>query len=370
MKKILSVLISVVFVLGMLCSCKAVPVELEDAARVDQIVDRMDGSYDLPLYSELKNDKKYLGYFDLLDQESYLYFDIKGEKYIFLLYMYYDTQSELVNVTGAKQVFTGSSLKITFETELRDTQRGGCFPTGDHARCLLKVDDAFDPEKCSVIITDYPVPIEKYKGGIFRVGKKWGMADKDLNITVPVRCDGIFELETDRVEDYYRVFVDGHNGLVGPDRQYVLHPLYSNFIVVGPDRFIVMRDSEDENVRNEIALVDSHENIIHDYMPGFIDMQSWRSYNSAEQYVFAVFKDGDYYEGVMDAEMNIIIEPIYANIAEYYEESPHMYYAAENSEGKCAVIGTDGELKNDFIYDTVYDASEEYFQRMGAYSYF
>lgn len=370
MKKILSVLISVMFVLGMLSSCKAAPVNLEDATRVEQIVEQMDGSDDLPLYSELKNDKKYLGYFDLLDQESYLYFDIKGEKYILLLYMYYDTRSELVEVTGAEQVFTGSSLNITFETELRDTSRGGCFPSGDYARCLLKVTDKFDPDKCTVNITTYPVTLERYKGGPFRVGKKWGMADKDLYITVPVKCDGIFEFETDRVEDYYRLYVDGHNSLVGPDRQYVLHPLYSNFICVSPDRFIVMRDSDDENVRNEIALVDSHENIIHDYMPGFIEMQSPRSYNSAEQYIFAVFKDGDYLEGVIDAELNIIIEPKYRHIAEYYEESPNMYYAAENLDGKCAVIGTDGALKNDFIYDSVYDASEEYFQRMGGYSYF
>ena len=372
MRKILAVLLSVVLISGMICSCQmlSAPVKPEDAVRVEQIVDQMDGSDDLPLYSELKKDEKYLGYFDLLDQESYLFFDIKGEKYIFLLCMYYDTQSELVEVTGAEQVFNGRSLKITFETELRDTSRGGCFPSADYARCILKVDKEFDPETCTVRVSDYPVPIDLYDGGIFRVGKKWGMADKDLNITVPVRCDGIYELETDRVEDYYRVYVDGHNGLVGPDRQYVLHPVYSNFVVVSPDRFIVMRDSEDENVRHEIALVDAQENIIHDYMPGFIDMQSWRSYNSAEQYVFSVFKNGDYYEGVMDAEMNIVIEPLYRHIAEYYEESPHMYYAAENDEGKCAVIGTDGALKNDFIYDTVYDASQEYFQRMGAYSYF
>jgi hypothetical protein len=68
--------------------------------------------------------------------------------------------------------------------------------------------------------------------------------------------------------------------------------------------------------------------------------------------------------------MNIIIEPKYTNIAEYYQDSPHMYYAVENEQGKCAVIGTDGALKNDFIYNSVYDASEEYFHRMGGYGYF
>ena len=380
MKKILAVLISVITVLGMICSCQHSEdpvkpdkhvdhVNAEDAVSVDQIVSQMHLSDDLPLYSELKKDKNYLGYFDLLDQESYLFFKINGKKYIFLLYTYYDTGHELVKVKGAKQKYTGRSLDITFDTELLDTSRGGCFPSADYARCLLRVDDDFDPETCTVNISDYPVPIERYKGGMFRVGKKWGMADKDLNITVPVICDGIYELETDRVEDYYRLYIDGYNGLVGPDRQYVLHPEYSNFVIVSADRFIVMK-SDYENDGHMIALVDSHENIIHDYMPGFIDMQSWSSYNSAEQYIFSVKSGNRYLEGVMDAEMNIIIEPKYTNIAEYYQDSPHMYYAVENEQGKCAVIGTDGALKNDFIYNSVYDASEEYFHRMGGYGYF
>ena len=71
MKKILSVLISVVLVLGMLSSCKAAPVNLEDAVREEQIVEQMDGSDDLPLYSELKNDKKYLEIYRCNDTDLY-----------------------------------------------------------------------------------------------------------------------------------------------------------------------------------------------------------------------------------------------------------------------------------------------------------
>lgn len=369
MRKTLAVLLSVVMACAMLCSCQ-VPVQPDKATRVDQVLNDMDGwSTELPLYSELKNDSKYLGYFGLLrDQFSYLIFDIKGSKYMFILYMYYDYSSAMDKVTGVEQHFNGKTLSLTFDTEVHDAQKGGCFPSGEYARCILKIDDDFNPGTCEVQVTGYGTqPITEYQGGMFSIGKKWGMADKDLNIVLPVIYDGILEFESDRVEDYYRVILDGNNGLVDSDGNIVLQPVYSNLICVNADRFIVMKDEGDTNM---IGLVDSRENVIKDFIPGFIEMQRSGIYNTADQYIFSRFSEGEYLEGVIDADFNIVIEPVYEYIATYYQDSPNMYYAAQNTKGKFAVIGTDGVLRNDFVFDSAYDASQEYFERMGGYSYF
>ena len=145
--------------------------KLEDATKVEQILDRLNWCNDLDLmvYSELDNYNKYLGYFDLLQTYdfNYLLLNIEGGQYIFMMYRFTETTKQIDALKNVSKNYTGDKLNLFFETESHKVSGDrGCFPQADHVRCILKVDDGFDPDKCTVYAEGYGAPvIEKYQGG-------------------------------------------------------------------------------------------------------------------------------------------------------------------------------------------------------------
>ena len=367
-------IISVLLVCLILSSCKSggekpsqPAVKLEDATQVEQILDQMNrgNNLNMMVYSELKDYEEFLGYFDLLMSYdfNYLLFDIDGGRYMFMMYRFTKTTEKLDEVKNVRKNYTGDKLSLVFETESHpDSSDKGCFPQPTHVRCILKVDDGFDPGKCTVSVFGYGTPvIEKYQGGVVFVDDKCGFVDADLNIKHPIGDGRINEFESDRVDGYYWNVEHGVMGLLDHYGNVVLSQSYNRIICINPDRFIVER--KEKNNSYSIGLVDSHENIIHDFIPGEIEMQRIGIYNAAGQFIFK----RNSASGVIDENLNIVIEPDYLSIADYYSDCPNMFYAVENREWKFAVIGSDGELKTEFIYDEAYDAYQAYFNAMGGY---
>ena len=120
----------------------------------------------------------------------------------------------------------------------------------------------------------------------------------------------------------------------------------------------------DENGFCTTGIVDGHENVVCDFISGSVEMQRIGIYNAKGQYI--LYRGG--LEGVIDEDLNIVIEPKYTKVVEYCGESPNMFYVVENGIGKCAVVDNKGEFQTGFDYDEWYDAYKVYFDSKGGYS--
>ncbi|MCR4766384.1 MAG: hypothetical protein K5875_00285 [Saccharofermentans sp.] len=375
MKKTAVRIIAAVMVCAMLSACRKdvgglLPEhdELEDATKVEQILERLTWCNDLDLmtYSELENYDEYLGYFDLLQTYdfNYLLLNIDGGQYIFMMYRFTETTEQLDALKNVRKNYTGDKLNLSFETESHKVfEDSGCFPQAVHVRCILKVDDGFDPDKCTVYAEGYGAPvIEKYQGGVIRVDGKYGFVDEDLNIKQPVVHGNINDFETDRVDGYYWMVDDGTMALLDHGGNIVLSQSYTSIICINPDRFLVTK--MDENGFCTTGIVDGHENVVCDFISGSVEMQSIGIYNAKGQYILS----SGGLKGVIDEDLNVIIEPKYSEVVEYCGESPNMFYVVENGIGKCAVVDNKGEFQTGFDYDEWYDAYKDYFDSKGGYS--
>ncbi len=368
-----AVMISVLILCLMFSSCGkvrpgpgSVTDHPEEAVRVEQVLSQMtlSGTSGSLVYSELKDYEKYLGYFDLIiwQYQEYLFLDINGENYIFMIYKCPSATDHLDKINGVDAELTGDTMRLTFDTTTSYKAAEGCFPGLDMARCILKADKGFDPEKQTVQVPGMYGVFSKYNGGVLKVGEMYGFVDPDLNFKLPLIYSSINEFDTDKVDHYYYTYRDRKMGLLNSNGEFVLSEKYRAIVCINEDRFFVVTE---ENGKSMLGIVDSQENPVKDYIPGSIEMQSTLSGNYLNQYIYSCETADGWKKGVIDGDLNIIIKPEYERIAEYESDSPKVYYAVEDSRGKVAVIGNDGEFKTGFDYDEMYDASEAYIKSMG-----
>ena len=370
MRKTAAVIISSLILCLAFSSCgKTMPfntVNPEEASKVEQVLSLMTLSENagLPVYSELKNHEKYLGYFDLIiwQDSDYLLLNINGENYIFMIYKCPSTTEHLDKINGVDVDFSGDTMMLTFDTATSYKEPAGCFPGLDKARCILKADKGFDPKKHNVHVPGTYGFLSKYDGGVLKVEDRFGFVDADLNFKLPLVYNAINEFDTDKVDHYYYTARDRNLGLIDNNGDFVLSEKYSSIVCIDEDRFFVEKE---EDGKSMLGIVDSNEKPVKDYIPGSIEMQSTLSGNYVNQYIYSCETADGWKKGVVDGDLNIIIKPEYEEIAEYEFDSPKVYYAVKNSRGKTAVIGNDGELKTGFDYDEMYDASEAYIASMG-----
>lgn len=373
MRKTAKVIICVLLMCVVLSSCdNRVPVQtpadidLEKATKVEQVISHMtlSAKADYLVYSELKDYKKYLGYFDLIlwQDSDYLFMNINDENYIFMIYKCHAVTDHLEKIKGVKQKLSGDTLQIDFYTDVSFKEAEGCFPGLDKAICILKADKGFDPEKQTVQVPGMAGVLSKYDGGVLKVDEKYGFVDEHLNFKLPLVYDAINEFKTDKVDHYFYTVRDRNMGLINNNGDFVLSEKYSSIVCIKEDRFFVVKE---EDGKSMLGLVDGSEKLIKDFIPGFVEMQDTTSGNAANQYIFSRALATGRKFGIIDGDLNIVIEPEYSDIAEYYFDSPKVYYAVKNAQGKVAVIGNDGKLKTGFDYDEMYDASEAYIASMG-----
>ena len=88
-----------------------------------------------------------------------------------------------------------------------------------------------------------------------------------------------------------------------------------------------------------------------------------QNYFTSTQYaIYSVINNNNSYEGVIDRNLNIILQPIYSDvtmknieIGDYYED----YFIVERN-GKRAVLDKEGNIKIDYCDSSVYDLWNEY----------
>ena len=314
--------------------------------------DKMNQSATYRKYSELKNDEDLLFYFDLLGADEYIKVDHNKKSYVLFYFTYDSYTSVLDEVTDIKKSTSNGKLKVSVSYETSDHESFGFYPNHGVCRCILKLDDDID----ELIVNDRP--FTEYSGGQFKLGNKFGVVDADMNIILPPVYTGILVLEGRDIPLYYRVWNEDGNGILDENYNEVLSTNYSNIVYVGPDRFMVMIEKDDESY---IEIIDADENVVKGPIEGFYGDPY--SYNYYGQQIYCVDRFSK--KGVIDSDLNIIIEPIYKDIYLYDGETEDLIYGVEDFDGKCGVIDYKGEIRISFKYDSLYDAAEAYYSKFG-----
>ncbi len=314
---------------------------LETAESVYDIASLMTINEDKIIYSECRKDSDLHFYFDLLSFDEYIKVNYNGVDYLLFWYNFSSYGLVGTKVKSVNKLYSGNRLDVDVDLKTKEYSSDGCFPNSTRCRMILKMEQDVD------FLYVMNVPYNEYDGGEVYVCGKRGIVDKDLNFLLPPIYDGIHELETFEQSNcpmLYRVFKDHKNGVLDADYNPVLSISYGNIYYLNEDRFIVSI-SYDDNVQNDvIALIDRDENILKQ-RKGFLCADSDSNFYCYDGQI--EFADPSYGPswgfGVMDQELNTIIEPLYFSV--YWVDG---HYKVDNHDNEEALFSKDGEQISEF----------------------
>ena len=227
--------------------------------------------------------------------------------------------------------------------------------------------------------------VERFTGGIINENDKYGYIDENMNITIPVIYNGIYDLtitnkflktatgekfEID-YSNYVRISNDNGNGIATKQGKILMECQYGNIIYYGYNTFVVTKKVNDTW---KMGVVDINNNIVIDFIDGFI---SQYYFTSTQYAIYSVINDNHGYEGVIDRNFNIILEPIYSDVTmwdidfynsdgiykeEYFDKNNkyHEDYFVVEKDGKRAVLDVEGNIKIDYCNLSVYQLWNQY----------
>lgn len=319
---------------------------------------------DLPKYSECNQDNDLYAYFDLLGANDYFIVSHEDEKYILFCYVYSGYGEELSSITDIEKVYDSENsgrLNLTAAKDIKTTEQTGCFPEITSVRCIVKLE-----EDITSLYVDGELYSE-YDGGYIQVNDKYGVVDSDLNIIVPIQYDTIRDFETFATDkQYYFTATEQGAGLMDENYKTILNPKYDNIFFVNDNKFIVGKGPRDEVSlgNSQIGILNKNEELIHNYIDGFIDGNESFN-NDVHQVVFGRMNGDVYLEGVLDDDLNVIIEPQYTSISVFEIESQKdQFYVVENDKGEFAVIDSSGKQQTEFKAASVYDVQTNYYNSL------
>lgn len=190
-----------------------------------------------------------------------------------------------------------------------------------------------------------------------------------MNMTIPAIYNGIYELTINNeslktatgekfeidYSNYVRISNDNGNGIATKQGEILMECQYGNIIYYGYNTFVVTKKVNDTW---KMGVVDINNNVVIDFIDGFMS----QNYFTSTQYAIYSVINNNSYEGVIDRNLNIILQPIYSDvtmknieIGDYYED----YFIVERN-GKRAVLDKEGNIKIDYCDSSVYDLWNEY----------
>lgn len=346
---------------------------LANAENISEIKDLMQRTSGHLKYYEVDTDE--FDYcFDLLcnQEKQFIITEFQGKKYLCFIYLFSSYGNVMDEITDVKKTYSGNNidLEISIKSHKLKHDIDGCFPDMTYCNCIIELDN--DIQKMTLDGNSEYNTFTEYEGGIFYVGDKCGVCDKDLNIFVPVRYDmirdySIYGNRREPIAEYYYIFDENGGGLMDMDYNIILDTSLKliNHCYINDDKFVVMDYNDAPLEESTIRLINSKGEDLREPINGFIDSgyngNAFVS-NYAHQAVFERMKEGELsmLEGVLDEDLNEVIPPIYESVTMFFEENEHQFYVVEDENGKCAVAGTDGELKTGFDYNEIYDCWTDY----------
>lgn len=226
--------------------------------------------------------------------------------------------------------------------------------------------------------------VKRFTGGIISNNDKYGYVDENLNITIPTIYDGIYELalNNENLKDetgnkfevdysnYVRISNNNGNGISTKQGKILIECQYDDIIYYGKNTFIVIKE---ENNNYKMGVVDINNNVIIDFIDGYMSQTHFTSTNYA---IYTVFNGNYSYKGVIDRNFNIVLQPVYSDITmweidisnsdgiyreEYFDNNEyHEDYFVVEKDKKRAVIDSKGYIKIDYCDLSVYDLWNKY----------
>ena len=173
-------------------------------------------------------------------------------------------------------------------------------------------------ENCSGLIVN-GTKYNKYDGGIIfdieTLPIKYGYVDSNGSLAIPIEYDEITELENSYYDDIKNTYVDidysdyleiykkdTGRGIASKSGKILINCQYDNIINYEKNSFVV--DTRD----NKIGIIDINGNLLKGFIDGSIYNSTFSIKPSFKEYTF-FWQNG--HVGVIDRELNIIIEPTY-----------------------------------------------------------
>lgn len=335
---------------------------LANAKTVFDIADYLTKTSNALQYSECEKNDKLMLYFGVLlpVSKKYIIVTQNDEKYILFNYTYSDYGSVISNINGMEKSYGSDNLTIRIDKSIDYVSQEGCEPLWSDVNCIVKLEQ--DIDKLIVDEQEY----EEYSGGLLYVNGKYGVVDDNMNIIVPIKYDIIRDLDSPGSDrKYYFCHDENGSGVLDENYDIMLQPIYSNIFFINDNKFVVMKTKGDNNSLSDyqIGIIDGNENLIHDYIDGFID-GGLSFNNNAHQVVFGRMKGEKFLKGVIDDSLNVIIDPIYNDVAVFGSDMPYQFYVVENNKEKFAVIDSSGIQKTEFEGTSVYDVKTKYYESL------
>ena len=145
---------------------------------------------------------------------------------------------------------------------------------------------------------------------------------------------------------------------------------YGNIIYYGKNTFVVTKEV---NNNWKMGVVDINNNVVIDFIDGFISQTYFTSTNYA---VYTVFNGNYSYKGLIDRNFKIVLQPVYSDITmwdidiinsdgiykeEYFNNNKYHedYFVVEKNK-KRAVVDSKGLIKIDYCDLSVYELWNKY----------
>lgn len=334
----------------------------------EKMLSQASNEYVIPEYSEITGNLDTTKYFDalLLSANKYFVVEDGSKKYLLAQFAFYGYGSKVSAINAVEKKYNGDELIITIDPEIEYFESMGCEPEVSRYNCSFELEKDFNKDINTVKIglANSESEFTPYEGGIIAVDGKYGVMDAELNEIVPVDYDSIMRWGyAPEGLTFYMTRKDDANGLMDENFNQVLSNSYSNIAIVDAHKFIAMRNNPGPDRNYEILILDENENEIGHRIIGFLD--GYSNFNNQEQQVvFGRFDGNKYYEGVIDGNLNVVIEPIYEDVVMYeYGKKNGQFYVVQNNREEFAVIDSKGVQRTEYVKGSAYEVKEAYINR-------
>ena len=306
-----------------------------------------------------------LPYSKFLGDNEYFVKELDGEKYLIFNFGYFSYSERVINIDHVRETesSTGDELALEVGYVLMADVDNGCFPGKMKMPCIVRAERDFE----KLIVNDeeyFP-----YSGGVISVGGYSGALDGKMELILPVKYQYIGEPE--KLEDGESAenslltgVYDGGCDILDRDYNIVLETKDNDILYTNDRRYVVNCTVEkDGECKNEIYILDKKGNILNGPLEGKIPSKRSIVFDNKEkQEVFerSLAEADEFDEGIIDSELNIIIEPKYKGILRFDNIDKDTFYVVKGHDGKCAVFDINGEQLTEFIYDSVAEAQTDH----------
>lgn len=314
-------------------------------------------------YSELSGNIDTEKYYTALANTDGRYFILEedGQKYLLAVYNFYGYGSRISDIKKVDKKYDGDTLTVIIDADISYFDSMGDEPEISRIECSLVLDR--DVSSVMIGLENMEQDYYPYEGGIILKDDKYGVVDDALNEIVPAEYEHIMEWGYNPTEStFYYTRKNDANGLMDAEFNEVLSNSYSNILIVNENKFIAMRNYDEEDRNYEIILLDGDENELGPSIRGFID--AYQIFNNpAKQAIFGRYEGDNFYEGVLDEDLNVIIEPTFISVEMFNYSEDNQFYVVENADGEFAVYDCNGDKKTEFENTSVYDVQTKYGER-------